>query len=95
VIWLGVIALAVMIIVGLIVELLPAAKLKMVQVIIAHQKVMVPGMLLCKIKDKIFNVGKSLLEMIYKVNVEETRGSSIILVIRAYIAPSLICVKRS
>jgi NAD-reducing hydrogenase large subunit len=35
------------------------------------------------------------LEMIYKVNVEETRGSSIILVIRAYIAPSLICVKRS
>jgi hypothetical protein len=34
-------------------------------------------------------------QMIYKVNVEERRGSSIIIVIRAYIAPSLICVKRS
>jgi hypothetical protein len=34
-------------------------------------------------------------QMIYKVNVEETRGSTIIVVIRAYIAPSLICVKRS
>jgi hypothetical protein len=35
------------------------------------------------------------LEMIYKVNVEERRGSSIIIVIRASIAPSLICVKGS
>jgi coenzyme F420-reducing hydrogenase alpha subunit len=36
-----------------------------------------------------------ILEMIYKVNVEERRGSSIIIVIRASIAPSLICVKGS
>jgi coenzyme F420-reducing hydrogenase alpha subunit len=36
-----------------------------------------------------------ILEMIYKVNVEERRGSGIIIVIRAYIAPSLICVKGS